>query len=158
MASKGIVMAEELHGVLAVAPIDINGGVTNSDVWSMANHAHVTITVMLGVTGAAATVTVEECDDFVPTNTTAIAYASYAEETAGGDTLAARVATGAAGLTTSTNDGVWYRFEIDASQLTDGRPNLRVVISDPSSPTLAAVFVDLSGPRYAQDQSLTAIA
>ena len=158
MASKGIVMAEELHFVQAVAPIDITGGVTNSDVWSMANHAHATIMVMLGVTGAAATVTVEECDDFTPSATTAIAFASYAEETATGDTLAGRVATTSAGLTTSTNDGIFYFCEIDASQLTDGRPNLRVVISDPGQATLLAVAVLLSGPRYAAEQSATAIA
>ena len=155
--SKGIVVAEDLHVVLATAPVDVNSGV-NSDVWSMANHSHCTIIVQFGVTGGASTITVEECDNFTPSNTTAIAFASYAEETAAGDTLAARVATTTSGITGSTNDGVFYVIEIDASQLTDGRPNLRVVFSDPSGATFASVLVLLSGSRYAQESSATAIA
>ena len=158
MSAKGMVLAEEAHDVLAVAPIDINGGVTNSDVWSMAEAGHASILVAFGVTGAAVTITVEECDDFTPTNSTAIAFAYYAEETAGGDTLGTRQAATTAGITGSTNDGIFYRIEIDASQLTDGRPNLRVVLSDPSAATLATVVVTLTGIRYPQEESLTAIA
>ena len=154
---KGFYLANDGHFVLAVAPIDINGGIVNSDVFSMGKYAHASIVVMLGVTGAATTITVEECDDFVPTNTTAIAFASYAEETAGGDTLGTKTATTSSGITGSTNDGVFYVIEIDAAELTDGRPNLRVVFSDPSSATLAAVGVFLSGARYGQEQSPTAI-
>ncbi len=156
--SKGIVLGEDLHTVLAVAPIDIDSGVTNSDVWSMANHSHASIGVFLGAVGAAVTITVEECDNFGPSNQTAIAFASYAEETAAGDTLAARVATGTGGITSGTETGIFYRIEIDASQLSDGRTRLRVVLSNPSSPTLACVVVELSGSRYAQPESATAIA
>ena len=155
---KGFVIAEEGHVVLATAAVDLNGGVVNSDVWSMANHGHCTIIIGLGVTGAASTVTIEECDDFVPTNTTAIAFARYAEETASGDTLGGRTATAAAGFATSTNDGVFYVIEIDASELSDGRPNLRAVFSDPGAATFASVVVILSGSRYAQAQTATAIA
>lgn len=154
---KGFWVADGGHFVQAVAPIDINGGVTNSDVWSMAKYAHASIVIMLGVTGAAVTVTLEECDDFVPTTTTAIPFARYAEETAGGDTLGAKTATLAAGFATSANDGIFYFIEIDAAELTDGRPNLRVVLSDPAAATLAAVGVFLSGARYGEEQSPTAI-
>ncbi len=150
-------LAEQFHFVNAVPPVDINGAIKNSDVWSMGLYKHATIVLKLGVTGAASTVTLEECDDFVPTNTTAIAFTSYAEETAGGDTLGTKTATTSAGITGSTNDGVFYVIEIDAAALTDGFPNLRVVLSDPSAATLAAVAVFLSGSRYAQEQSPTAI-
>ncbi len=155
---KGHWLADGGHGVLAVAPVDINGAVVNSDVWSMGKYAHASITIGLGVTGAASTVTLEECDDFVPTNSTAIAFARYSEETAGGDTLGAKTATAAAGFATSTNDGVFYVIEIDAAALTDGFPNLRVVLSDPGTATLAMVFVELTGARYGHEQSPTAIA
>ena len=155
---KGFLVAESGHLVLALAPVDINGAAQNSDVWSMGKHSHVSIIVALGVTGAASTVTVEECDDFVPTNSTAIAFARYAEETASGDTLGARTATAAAGFATSTNDGIFYVFEIDAAELTDGFPNLRVAMSDPAAATLATIIAVLSGSRYAQVQSATAIA
>ena len=156
--SKGIVVAEDMHVVLATAPIDINSAGASSDVWSMANHAHCSVIVMLGVTGGTATVTVEECDNFTPSNVTAIAFASYEELTAGGDTLGARTAVTSAGFTSSANDGVFYVFEIDASQLSDGRPNLRVLIGNPSNATLYGVVALLSGSRYAQPESATVIA
>ena len=57
----------EGHVVNILAPVDINGGAVSSDVFSMENYAHVDIIIQLGVTGAASTVTVEECDDFTPT-------------------------------------------------------------------------------------------
>lgn len=151
-------LAEQLHFVLALAPKDINGAAQNSDVFSLENYRHATIIVGLGVTGAASTVTVEECDDFVPTNTTAIAFDVYKEETAGGDTLGARVATAAAGFATATADGIFYVIEIDSAQLSSGRPNLRVALSDPGVSTFAFVLAILSDPRYAADQSATAIA
>ena len=155
--SKGIVIGEDLHIVLALAPIDINGG-KSSDVWSMANHSHVSILVLLGATGGATTITVEECDNFGPNASTTIGFSYYAETTAGGDTLGARTTVGTGGFGASQNGGVFYVIEIDASQLTDGRPNLRVVASNPSGVVLGAIVVILSGSRYAQPESATAIA
>lgn len=159
MGAKGIVLAEEAHVVLAGAPIDINSAGLDSDVWSMKGYGHCTIIVGLGVTGAATTITVEECDDFTPTNSTAIAFNYYAETTAAGDTLGALTAATSAGITGSTNDGVYYVIEIDASELTDGYPCLRCRLSDPSAATLATIVVVLSGARYADGASpVTAIA
>lgn len=157
MGARGITLAEEGHLVQALAAVDINGG-TNTDVWSMKNHAHCTIIIGLGVTGGATTVTVQECDDFTPSNSTAIAFSYYAEETAGGDTLGARTAATTAGFAASTNDGVFYVIEVDADDLSDGFPNLRVAFSNPGGITFASVFALLTGARYAQEQSATAIA
>ena len=154
---KGLYLAEEAHDVLALAPVDINGGVS-SDVWSMTKWSHASILIALGVTGGATTVTVEECDNFVPDNSTAIAFSYYKEETAGGDTLSAKQAATTSGFAASTNDGIFYRIEIDTAQLSDGFPNLRVVLSDPSGATFASIVATLSGGRYAQVQSATAIA
>ena len=158
MGAKGFHLPSDGHTVQITAAVDINGAIVNSDVFSMANHSHVDILVGLGVTGAATTITVEECDDFVPTNTTAIAFAVYKEETAGGDTLGARVAATTAGFAASTNNGIFYIISIDASQLSDGRPNLRIAFSDPSAATVASAFAILSGSRFAGDQNATAIA
>ena len=155
--SKGFVLAEMGHVVLATAPIDITAGGT-SDVWSMGDYGHASIIVALGVTGAASTITVEECDNFTPTTHPAIAFAYYAEATAGGDTLGTRTAATTAGFATSTNDGVFYVIEVDAAQLADGFPNMRLSFSAPSATTLASITVILSGSRYAQEASATAIA
>ena len=155
---KGFVLAEAGHVINAVAPIDINGSGATSDVWSMRRYQHASIIVSLGVVGAATTVTVFECDDFVPTNATAIAFSYYAEVTAGGDVLEARAAATAAGFASSTNNGIFYVIEVDASQLSDGYPCMKVALSDPSAATLASVQVIQSGARYGVENSPTEIA
>jgi hypothetical protein len=103
-------------------------------------------------------VTVEACDDFVPTTTTAIAFKAYKEETAAGDTLDGGTDVAAAGFATSLNNGVFYVIEIDAAELPAGKPCLRVAISDPGVATFGSVLAILSGARYAGDQNATAIA
>jgi|TARA_Y100000310_G_scaffold309531_1_gene353714 hypothetical protein len=158
MNAKGILIAEDCHVVNALPPLDIDASAQNSDVWSMAKYAHASIIVQLGVTGATAVITVEECDDFTPSNSTAIAFASYSEVTANGDTLGARAQTSSAGLTTSANNGVFYVLEVDASQLSDGFPCMRVALTDPGAATFGSIVVILSGARYAGQDSPTAIA
>jgi hypothetical protein len=123
----------------------------------MKKYAHVDIIIGLGVTGAASTVTVEECDDVTPSNSTAIAFAYYAEATAGGDTLGARTAATTAGFATGTGDGIFYVISIDADELTDGYPYLRVAMSDPGAATFVSIIAVLSGARYGRPQSATEI-
>lgn len=150
-------LAETAHFVNALPPVDINGGKT-SDVFSMKGHKHATLVIQLGVTGAATTLTVEACDDFTPSNFTAIPFAIYKEETALGDTLGPRTAVAAAGVALSTNDGVFYVVEVDADELPADRPNLRAVLSNPGVATFGSVLAILSGARYGGDQSPTVIA
>lgn len=150
--------AQEGHIVNALPPIDITGGVT-SDVWSMAEHDHATIVVAVGVSAAAFTkIILNACDDFVPTNTEAIGYTLYSEETAAGDTLGAAEAVAAAGKTPSANDNIFYVLEVDANQLPDGKPNLQVSLTNGVNSVIASVTAVLSGSRYAGDQNATVIA
>ena len=154
---KGFHQAVEGHPVNILAPVDITGAIVNSDVFSMKEHSHVSIYISLGVTGAASTVTVEECDDITPTNSTAIAFTVYKEETASGDTLGGGVAATVAGFATGTADGIFYVIEIDAAQLTAGFPYLRVVFSNPGAATFVSAVALLSGSRYGKESSATAI-
>jgi len=158
MSGKGFYVPQDGHVVNILPPQDINGGAVNSDVFSMRDHAHVDIILTLGTTGAASTVTVEECDDFVPTNSTAIAFSYFQEETAAGDTLSGEQSATTSGFATSTNDNITYIISIDASQLSDGFPALRMAMSDPAASTLISAVAVLSGSRYAGDQNATAIA
>lgn len=151
------VTAEEGHVVLALPPQDIAGG-AQSDVFSMEEWQHATILVVLGVTGAASTVKVQACDDFTPSNTEDIAFAVYKEETAGGDVLGAREAIADTGFDTSTEDNVFYAIEVDAAELPDDKPNLRLDLSDPGVATQAAVIVILSAGRYAGPESPTVLS
>lgn len=155
----GTTIAEQFHVVNILPPVSITGAVT-SDVFSMKNYSHCTIIVQAGVTNAdAGFVTIEECDDFVPTTDTAIAFSYYAEETAAGDTLGARTAAVAAtGIDISANDSIFYVIEIEASQLSAGFPNLYLKWSAPGGATLVSAVAILSGAKYGGTLSPTAIA
>lgn len=155
---KGINIAEQLHVVNILPPQDVDTGKTSA-VFSLKNHAHATIIVQCGTTNAdAGNITIEECDDFTPTNDTAIGFTYYKEETAGGDTLSAKQTATAAGIDVSANDNTTYVIEIDASQLSDGYPNLVLKWSDPGGATYGSAVAILSGSRYAGSENPTAIA
>jgi hypothetical protein len=156
MSAKGFYIAEEGHVVNILPPQDVAAGVS-SDVFSMKGYAHATIIVQCGSTNAdAGNVTIEECDDFTPTNDTAISFNSYAETTAAGDTLGAK--SYAASIDVSANDNIMYVIEIDAQQLSDGYPNLILKWSACGGATIGSAVAILSGARYASPESATAIA
>jgi len=151
-------IAERCHVVNILPPQSIAGAVV-SDVFSLKNYAHATILVQAGSTNAdAGNITIEECDDFTPTNDTAIGFRYYAEETASGDTLGAKQIATTAGIDVSGNDNVMYVIEIDGAELTDGYPNLILKWSAPGGATLVSAVAILSDARYAGEQSATAIA
>ena len=152
------VIAEECHVVNILPPQSIAGAV-NSDVFSMKDASHATIIVTAGATNAdAGNITIEECDDFTPTTSTAIVFSYYAETTAAGDTLGSRTAATVAGIDVSANDNITYIIEIDAEELTEGYPNLRLAWSAPGGATLVSAVVVLSGLAYQGDQTRTQIA
>ena len=142
-------VAEELHTVSIIAPVDINGGAVESDYFNVKNAASCQIVLTLGVTGAATTFTVYESDDSSGSNETAIAFAYYAETTAGGDTLGARTAATTSGIAASTNDGLIYVIDVDPRDLTDGYPYLVLKLSDPSAATLVSAVALLGNIRHA---------
>jgi len=153
----GCNIAEMMHVVNILPPIDITGGVTG-DVFTMKNHAHATIIVQVGVSAAVFTkIIVNECTDFAASNATAIAYNVYKEETAAGDTLGARTAVLAAGLTPSANDTIMYVIEIDAAELSDGYEYVQLSLTNGVNSVIASAIAILSGARYAGAESSTAI-
>jgi hypothetical protein len=137
--------------------VDINAGVS-TDVFSMKDCSHATIIISMGVTGGASTVTVEECDNFTPSTHTEIAFNVYKEETDAGDTLGARTAVSASGFATSTNNNITYVIEIDAEDLTEGYPNLRLSFSNPGNATYASAVAILTGLSYQEGTTRTQIA
>ncbi len=151
-------IAEECHVVNILPPKDITGGAT-SDVFSLKNYAHATIIVQVGVSAAAWTkLIVEECNDFVPTIHTDIAYSIYKGEIDSGDTFGPRTVVVAAGLDPSANDNIMYVIEIDADQLTEGYGRLRLEFTNGVNSVLASAVAILSGARYGGTESATAIA
>lgn len=154
---QGFNVAEQGHVVNILPPVDINGSAQTSDYFSLGSYGHCDIILTLGVTGAASTVTIEESDDNAGSNTTAIAFNYYSEATAAGDTLSTRTAATASGFATSTNNSITYVISIDADELSDGSPYLVLKMSDPSAATVAGAVAVLSGSRYAEETTPTAI-
>lgn len=154
----GINIAEMGHVVNVIPPVDITGGVTG-DRFSMENYSHATIVVQVGVSASAFTkIIVRECDAATAGTATDIAFAVYKEETALGDTLAGRVAVAATGVTPSANDNIFYVIELDARELTDGFQWIELALTNGSNSVIASAIAILSGSRFANDQSATAIA
>lgn len=156
---KGFNIGELGHVVNILPPINVDTANGASCVcFNMEGYAHADIIIQTGVTDATAgTITVEECTNQAAGTATAIAFAYYAETTAAGDTLGARTAATAAGVVLSANDNCMYVISIDASQLTDGYPWIQVEWSNPGGTTIGSAVAILSGARYANDQSPTAI-
>lgn len=154
---KGVNIAENMHVVNILPPIDITGGATG-DVFNMANYAHATIIIQIGVSAAAFTkILVNECTAADATGATAIAHYIYKEETATGDTLGARTAVAAAGTTPDAADTIFYVIELDASELSAGSNYVQLSLTNGVNSVIASAVAILSGARYAQDQSPTAL-
>ncbi len=154
---KGITLAEIGHFVNILPPIDITGGKTG-DVFSMAKYAHATIVIQTGVSAAAFTkILLNECTDFAGAGATAIPFSVYKEETAAGDTLGARTAVLAAGLTPNAADTIMYIIELDASQLTAGSHFVQLSLTNTTNSVIASALAILTGARYPEEQSPTAI-
>lgn len=158
---KGSVIAEQMHVVNALAPVDITGGKTSQAI-SLANYQHITFLVQIGVSAAAFTkILVEQCTDATGANNVAIPYAIYKQETAGAsnDVLSARTAVTSAGYTPSANDGIFYVIEVDASELDAGTGNyIRLNLTNTSNSVIASAAAILSGARFAETQSPTVCA
>ena len=155
---KGHVSAEMGHWVHVLPPVDITGGKTG-DVFSMEGYAHASIAVLIGASAAAFTaILVKECTSFASAGATAIAFNYYAEETAAGDTLAARAAATTSGITPSANDNIMYIIELDASELSDGSYFVEVSVTNGTNSVIAAIVAHLTGTRYAGGITPTAIA
>src|SRR4030042_4867978 len=126
----GICLAEEGHIVNILPPVDISGGVL-SDIWSMENHAHCTIIVQVGVSGAAFTkIILNKGTTCVTGSGVAMAHTIYKEETASGDTLGAATAVLAAGTTPSANDNIFYVIEVDANEMGAGYSTLELSLTN----------------------------
>ena len=155
---NGLVLAEEGHIVNALPPIDITGG-KKSDIFHMKHHSKCTAVVQIGVGAAAFTkVLVNACSANDGAGRTAIPYSVYKEETAAGDTLGARTAVAAAGLTPSAADTIMYVIEIEAAQLPDGLDWVEIELTNGTNSVIASILAILTGSRYGEEQSPTVLA
>ena len=145
------------------APKDINGGAVNGDVVGLKEYNHVTFLVYVGNLAGNITLTVEKCDDIVPTTATAIAF-NYRKASAGAvdssELDGALTAALAAGITlaAASDDNKIIAIELDAIDIAaPTTPYVRVALSNPAAAGLVAVVAILSEGRYLKDVPVSAI-
>lgn len=147
------------HVVNALPPVaDAFAGTKYTDIINMKNYEHISFIIQCGVgaTGTA-TVTVEACDDVVPSNTEAIPFVY--QECVSGDTFGAITKATTAGFTTSAASNKMYKIDVDAEALaSSGYGYIRlksVEVAD--DPVLGGVLAILTEAKYEQEIPDTAI-
>jgi hypothetical protein len=155
---KGITIAEEAHVINALPPISLAASPA-SDYWSMANYSHASIIITLGAAVQVEQILVYQSEDNAGTGEDAIAFKYYSETTAAGDVLDRQADATAAGFATASagTANTMHVIEVDASELAEGHPFMRVQVTGAGGAQLGAVIVILSGSRYAEESSATAL-
>ena len=142
------------------SPVDTASTTVNSDVVSCKNLVAIDFLVYFGtITGDTVAVTVEECDDVTPTNSTAIAFKYRLGAAVGTDTDGAVTAATTSGVTiTASDDDKVLTISVDPHVLTAGYPYLRVV-ADPgaSASAVEIALIAVLWPRYAATTNISAV-
>lgn len=158
------------HIVQGIVPAaDRFAGGVSSDVVSLKDYNRVTFIIITGAiedSGVSNLVTVDACDDVVPTNTTAVPfYHRSLRWSTTVDSWGALTAAAAAGYNLTLNHAVANAVHIvtvtadmvEANAA--GKPYVRLTIAETVNKTItAAVLVLLDEPRYPQATPVTAIA
>ncbi len=153
---------EQVHVVPLLAPVDAGSGTLQSDVVGVKEYLNIQFLVNFGViTGDEVVVTVEECDNVTPSNSTAIAFKYRKTSAVGTDLTGAitAVTVAATGATMSaSDDGKMFLIDVDPAALTDGFPYLRVVANPGGSASVVLLsMLALLRPRYPQAVQISAV-
>lgn len=150
----------DLHIVHCISPVDTTSNAANGDVVHAAEAHEVEFLVLFGtITGDDAVVTVEECDDTTPSNSSAIAFNYQKGAALGTDTMGAVTAATTSGVTMSaTDDDKILRCYVDPATLSSGYPYLRVVVTPGGSMSACEVAaVAILRKRYPQEVPSSAV-
>lgn len=149
------VVSEHGHVVQLLAPQSLAAAGT-TDTITMKNHAHLSAILNFGA-GSGCTITAGECTSAAGSDRTAISFRFAQEATANGDVLDAALAWGSA-ITIAAGTAAFAVIEIEGDELADGYPWVQFNISDPGAAKLASAIAIMSGGRYQEDITATAIA
>ena len=145
--------------VQALAPdADLYAANPATDVISTANYNHVTFIIQEGAGGTGTVkIQVEECTSAAGAGNTAIAFKYRVASS--GDTFAALTDSDSAGYTTTAGANKQVLVEIDAAELSDGSPFVRLQLTEVANdPCDAAVVAIVSEPRYSAATMPTALS
>ena len=131
----------ENHLIPLIAPVDTAASTVNTDVFDAGECVAVEMQIAFGViTGDTVVVTVEECDDTTPTNSTAIAYTYRLSSAVGTDSMGALTAATTSGVTiAATDDNKVLQIFVDPAALSAGYPYLRAVVDPGASASVVLV-------------------
>jgi len=152
-------MLEDFHFVKGLDPVaDALSGTVRSDVVSMkiSQRTYFIIHKGVGTTGTS-TITVNACDNFTPSNRTAIPFRYRAITT--GDTEGAVMQATAAGFDLTAGSSQVYVVEVDDRDLPEGYPNVELTaVEVVNDPVLAGIMIMQCDLKYASKLNATAIA
>jgi len=151
---------QEVHVVPLLAPVDIAGVATSSDIIGMKEYLSIQFLVEFGViTGDVVTLTVLECDDTSASSSTAIAYKYRKTSAVGTDLTGALTDIAATGLAVAADDdGKAILIDVDPAALTDGYPYLMVTATPGGSATVCLIAIQaILRPRYPQAVQVSAV-
>lgn len=152
-------LLEEMHFIKGLDPVaDALSGTVRSDVVSMKGCDKTYFIVHKGVgTTGTSTITVNACDNFTPSNRSAIPFRYRAITT--GDTEGAVTQATSAGFDLTAGSSQLYVIEVDARDLPAGYPNVELTATEVvNDPVLAGIMVMQTELKYASKINSTAIA
>jgi hypothetical protein len=152
---------DKIRVVQLTSPVDTGSTTVNSDVIGTKELIGIKFVVSMGtITGDTVVVTVEECDDVTPSNSTAIAYL-YSKDAAaiGTDSAGAWTAATTAGVTlTASDDDKNLTIKVDPAALTADWPYLRVVADPGGSASACEIAINaIVEERYMQSTNLSLV-
>lgn len=139
-----------LHFVKGLDPVaDAFAGTVVSDVVDLSNHQSALFIIHKGVgaTGTS-TITVEACDDIVPTNTTAVPF--YSKNITATDVQGVVTPRAATGFVTTAGSSQMYAIQVHAEELANvGYRYVRLkAVEVVDSPVLGGIAIALCSPRF----------
>jgi hypothetical protein len=152
-------LLQNLHYIKGLDPVaDAFSGTVTSDVVNLANFGSAVFLVYRGVgaTGTS-TLTVEACDDIVPTTTTAVPF--FSKSVTSTDIQGAMTARAAAGFTTTAGSSQQYIIQVDAEELQNaGYSYVRLkAVEVVDSPVLGSIAIVLGNSRFGGSATATEI-
>lgn len=157
-----MMLSECCKFVTGLAPVAdaFAGASVASDVINMESYQGVTFIVYKGVgTTGTSTITVEACDDVVPTNTSTIPFRYRRQQDT--DNITGALTTAAAtGFVTTAGSAEIYIIEVDVAELAKvGYGYVRLAAAESANdPVLGGILAILHTPRYARSVLVPAIA
>ena len=151
VAIEGMNVYNAADSSFIAANEDMFDGDPTTDVMSMAVYQDIIfiITKNAGASGTA-TITVESCDNTIPSNTTTIPYRS--QSTVSGNSPGAWTERAAAGFTTAAGANQVYVIWVRAEVLDDGDQFVRMVMTESANnPVDGAVVAIGLNPRFSFD-------